>query len=153
LVVPTCHDWWAEHCPDVAFLICSTGDPSYLQAEPPGLDIVDLSAPSPYAYKGAGHHSRVHPVADLFALAGCSVVICSPVSTFSHFTAHALGPEDVCFMPPPKTRSDNPQIGWLKMKQDDNTEWFAVAKETRELGVSAASPPPAPIDADWIRAW
>jgi hypothetical protein len=50
-----------------------------------------LEVRSPYSYKGAGHSSETHPVADLFALSCCSVILATPRSSFSHWAANCFG--------------------------------------------------------------
>ncbi|MEO5367477.1 MAG: hypothetical protein H7831_14225 [Magnetococcus sp. WYHC-3] len=62
-------------------------------------------------HPGGGHAARSNPVLDLYALACCPVIIASPMSTFSHFAAHVLGPASLALQPWPRMSSDAPGVG------------------------------------------
>ena len=111
---PAVPDWWYAHVmadlrrafPDVAFFVACTGSLADYPALA-GFDAFDLPTAFPYGYKGPSHSAKRHPAADLFALAGCRVVIGSPCSTFSHYAADMLGEPTTLLVPPaePMTRA------------------------------------------------
>lgn len=104
--------WWYENAmerilaqvPETRFLLCCTGDPDLLAHWQKRFRIVTVPTDSPYAYKGPDHASARHPVADLFALACCPVLLATPISSFSHWAANVLGGPTVCLTPPLQTR-------------------------------------------------
>ena len=115
-----------------------------------------LNCPTPYHYKGQDHQSASHPVADLFALACCSVILGTPGSTFTHFAANALGGPSVCLLPPLRTERTRPAIvrleshGWRAMKWGrawrENTDGELIEKDAR-------LPAPAEPKLDWAKIW
>jgi hypothetical protein len=108
--------WWYEWVmeriirrqPDVVFLVCHNGKADAVEALKRNFDICEVGLPNSYERTQVGHHSTHHPVADLFALACCPVVLATPVSSFSHYAANVLGSESVCLMPPTQMSRNAP---------------------------------------------
>jgi hypothetical protein len=130
--------WWYEFVmeaiarrqPDVCFFVSGTGDAADFDNWRRKFSILELNAKNPYAYKGDPHQSGTHPVADLFALACCPVILATPASSFSHWAANVLGAPSVAVLPPLKTTRDNPQIASLQMRGKLVQEWCRVCRET-----------------------
>ena len=114
--------------PDVVFFLSGTGDPASLP-ELQGFDAITLKVESRYHYKGEGHGSKVNPVADLFALACCPVLLATPLSGYSHWAANALGPPADCIVPLPGATRDNPTRGLVRMYGARLPRWRASARE------------------------
>jgi len=116
---PAVPAWWyektmaaiTERRPDVCFFLSATGDPALYAGLHERFDVMTLDIPSPYTYKGEDHTSSVHPVADLFALACCPLILATPFSGFSHWAANALGEASTCLVPLPGATPDRPLIG------------------------------------------
>jgi hypothetical protein len=113
--------------PEVLFFLSGTGDPASLP-EFRGFDALTLSTGSPYDYKGEGHGSKVNPVADLFALACCPVILATPLSGYSHWAANALGPPGDCIVPLPGATRDDPKRGLVRMYGARLPRWRATAR-------------------------
>jgi hypothetical protein len=115
--------WWYEHAmaavaakqKDVCFFLASTGDPALHSALHRNFDVFSLGIESRYGYKGPDHGSKVNPVADLFALACCPVMLATPISGYSHWAANALGGPTTCIVPLPEATSDQPLMGVLRL--------------------------------------
>ena len=142
--------------PDVCFLLSCTGDSSAFNILKNRFDVFELNLPSPYHYKGADHRSAGHPVADLFALACCGVVIGTPGSTFTHFAAKVLGPKAVCLLPPPRVERSRPVLlrgahpGWRSL------EWSRAWREGgawESVESDQDLPKPGATSWDWIKTW
>jgi hypothetical protein len=113
--------------PDVVFFLSGTGDPSTL-LELQGFETITLNVASHYHYKGEGHGSRVNPVADLFALACCPVILATPLSGYSHWAANALGPPSDCIVPVPGATRDDPRRALVRMYGARLPRWRATAR-------------------------
>ena len=113
--------------PEVLFFLSGTGDPASLP-EFRGFDALTLSTGSPYDYKGEGHGSKVNPVADLFALACCPVILATPLSGYSHWAANALGPPGDCIVPLPGATRDDPKRALVRMYGARLPRWRATAR-------------------------
>jgi hypothetical protein len=113
--------------PDVVFFLSGTGDPSTL-LELQGFETITLNVASHYHYKGEGHGSRVNPVADLFALACCPVILATPLSGYSHWAANALGPPSDCIVPVPGATRDDPCRALVRMYGARLPRWRATAR-------------------------
>ncbi len=108
--------WWYEQMmaeivrrqPDACFFLSCTGAPPAFRELHERFEVFTLDVPSPYQYKGPDHHSSVNPVADLFALACCPVLLATPISGYSHWAANALGPPSTCIVPRPGATRDYP---------------------------------------------
>ena len=117
--------------PDVAFFLSGTGDPGAL-SELRGFDTFTLGVNSHYAYKGESHGSRANPVADLFALACCPVILATPISGFSHWAANVLGPPGDCIVPVPGASRDDPRRALVRMYGARLPRWRATARNGRD---------------------
>ncbi len=131
--------WWYEHAmaavarrqKDVVFFLSATGDPESHAAIRRNFDVVWLDVPSPYGYKGEGHGSRVHPVADMFALACCPVILATPLSGYSHWAANVLGGPSTCLVPIPGMTRSEPAIGVLRLYGMRLPVWRAFGRQSR----------------------
>jgi hypothetical protein len=113
--------------PDVVFFVGSTGDPSsHLELQ--GFETVTLKVGSHYHYKGDAHGSKVNPVADLFALACCPLILATPLSGYSHWAANALGPPSDCIVPLPGATRDDPRRALVRMYGARLPRWRATAR-------------------------
>jgi len=109
--------WWYESVmqaivrrqPDVCFLVCHNGGTETASRLKKNFDVIEMPVANPYR-NDPGHRSSLHPVADLFALACCPVILGTPVSSFSHYAANVLGSESVCLLPPPRMSMDQPAV-------------------------------------------
>lgn len=132
--VPT---WWYEHVmgrivqrhPDTLFFLSCTGNPADYAALKKHFDIFELPTESPYGYKGPGHASERHPVADLFALACCRLIIASPMSSFSHYAANALGLPSTTIIPPVRMAKAKPMFGTVYLHGQRLPLWNRAARE------------------------
>ena len=145
---PAVPAWWyaatmAAICrvrPDAAFFLSGTGDPATLP-ELRGFDTFTLGAGSHYRYKGEDHDSRVNPVADLFALACCPVILATPLSGFSHWAANVLGSPADCIVPLPGATRDDPRCGLVRLYGARLPRWRTTARngaDTLQLGADFA---------------
>lgn len=107
--------WWYERTmsamarnqPDIVFYLSCSGARSEFEALRRNFDVVEGALSNPYSRRESGHASELHPVADLFALACCPVLLATPMSSFSHYAAHLLGEASLCVVPPLRvSRSD-----------------------------------------------
>jgi hypothetical protein len=129
--------WWYERTmaailiqrPDACFFLSSTGDPDTYTALHRNFDVITLQIDSPYRYKGPDHESRVNPVADLFALACCPVLLATPISGFSHWAANALGGPTTCIVPLEGATPDNPSMGVVNLYGSRLPRWRAAGRE------------------------
>jgi hypothetical protein len=111
-------DWWFQWAmrrmksryPDVVFYLSGTGDPASCPWLAREFNCISLQEKSPYLYKGPSHASTVNPIADLFALASCPVILATPASSFSHWAANILGPPSQILMPAAFTEETAPQM-------------------------------------------
>lgn len=154
--------WWYRSAmaavkralPDAAFLLAGNGDPLLHAELTRDFDVFTLDVPSHYAYKGDDHRSRVNPVADLFALACCPLLIATPVSGFSHWAANALGAPTTCIVPVPGATPDDPRMGRVDLYGERLPRWRAAGRtgsDTSPLpdtlsGIDLARRP----DTDWL---
>ncbi len=131
--VPT---WWYERTmaaivkqqKDVCFFLSSTGDPSTYATLHQNFDVLTLAVDSPYHYKGPDHESRVNPVADLFALACCPVMLATPISGYSHWAANVLGAASTCIVPLPGATRENPLKGAVRLYGNRLPRWRAAGR-------------------------
>ena len=113
--------------PEVAFFLSGTGDPGKL-SELRGFEPFTLGVNSHYAYKGESHGSRANPLADLFALACCPVILATPLSAYSHWAANALGPASDCIAPVPGASRDDPRRALVRMYGARLPRWRTTAR-------------------------
>ena len=130
--------WWYEKAmaaivrkeKDTCFFLSCTGDPSALEHLHKNFDILTLPIESPYGYKNASldHRSTAHPIADLFALACCPVVLATPISGYSHWGANVLGVPATCIVPLPGATPDEPAMGVVRMYGQRLPAWRAAGR-------------------------
>ena len=128
--------WWYEQNmaaivkqqKDVCFFLSSTGDPNTYAALHRNFDVLTLNVDSPYHYKGPDHESRVNPVADLFALACCPVMLATPISGYSHWAANVLGNATTCIVPLPGATRENPLKGAVNLYGYRLPRWRAAGR-------------------------
>lgn len=99
------HEWIMDRIvrvqPDVCFLLCHNGQETSVATLKRNFDLKEVPLANPYANRASRfHRARTHPVADLFALACCPVVLATPVSSYSHYAVNVLGGNKLCLMPP-----------------------------------------------------
>ncbi|WP_236685535.1 O-fucosyltransferase family protein [Geobacter pickeringii] len=128
--------WWYERAmaaiqarqKDTVFFLSGTGDPDTYTELHRNFDVATLDVVSPYAYKGPDHDSRVNPVADLFALACCPLMLATPISGYSHWAANALGGPTDCIVPLPGATHDEPLMGVLRLYGSRLPRWRAAGR-------------------------
>lgn len=138
---PAVPEWWytlTMHAikrvvPDVVFFLASSGDLKTLGENYAGLDIISLNAPSPYRYKHEHHASEVDPVADIFALACCPVMLATPFSGYSHWAANVLGKPTDCIVPIPGATRKNPQRGLLRLHGSRLPRWRSAGRTGEDI--------------------
>ena len=131
--------WWYEHVmgaivrkrKDVAFFLSATGDPESYMALRRNFDVTALDVGNPYGYKGPDHASKAHPVADLFALACCPVILATPLSGYSHWAANVFGEPSVCLVPLSGASPSDPAIGKLSLYGMRLPAWRAFGRQVR----------------------
>jgi hypothetical protein len=141
--------------PDMVFFLSGTGDPSTLP-ELQAFETITLNLASHYHYKGEDHGSKVNPVADLFALACCPVILATPVSGYSHWAANALGPPSDCIVPLPGATREDPRRALVRLYGARLPRWSATARNgTDSVPLSAdlsGLDLGRPAQSDWLRA-
>ena len=154
--------WWYERLmativarqPDTCFYLSCNGDPAAFRQNFEHFDVFSLALPSPYAYKGADHSSQVHPVADLFALACCPLLLATPISGYSHWAANALGPPSLCLVPRPGATRQEPLAGMVKLHGQRLPRWRAAGRSgsdtTAISGDLAQLPVLGAADTSWL---
>lgn len=130
--------WWYERTmerlvrqnKDICFFLSCTGDPTSYGALMKNFDLVTLDLVSHYAYKNAGndHRSAINPVADLFALACCPVVLATPISGYSHWAANVLGTPASCLVPLPGATKIDPATGLVELYGSRLPRWRAAGR-------------------------
>ena len=132
--VPT---WWYEWMmdrlvarqADTAFLLSCTGDSDEFRALKKNFDVFEVNATSAYPFQREGHHARGHPVADLFALSRCSVLLATPRSTFSHYPANALGTPTTCLLPARQMSRESPGFGVASLFGQRAPMWYRACRD------------------------
>jgi len=133
--------WWYERMmdevvsrnKDTVFFLSCTGDPAEYSSLLRKYEIVESGIPSTYGYKGLAHRSHNHPVADMFALACCRTIISTPISSFSHFSANALGAGSDSILPPIKmTISDPTGYDVVNLYGHRLPKWLEVCRKESE---------------------
>jgi len=141
--------WWYQaqmerirrRQPDVCFFLACTGDPAAFREIHEQFDVFSLDARSPYGYKGPDHDSTINPVADLFALACCPLILATPISGYSHWAANALGAPSTCIVPRPGATRDDPLAGVIRLYGQRLPRWRAAGRsgtDTAPLDASLA---------------
>jgi hypothetical protein len=109
--------WWHEWVmraivrrqPRACFLVCHNGAADAVAKLRQQFEVLEMPVSNPYK-RQKGHQSPRHPVADLFALACCPVILATPVSSFSHYAANVLGAASTCLLPPPQMNRAAPAV-------------------------------------------
>jgi hypothetical protein len=114
--------------PDVCFFLSCTGDPAAFREIHENFDVFTLDMNSHYHYKGDDHRSTVNPVADLFALACCPVILATPISGYSHWAANALGAPSAAIVPLPGATRQEPLAGLVNLYGQRMTRWRAAGR-------------------------
>jgi hypothetical protein len=137
--------WWYEKTmekivrknKETSFFLSCTGDPDSHGMLTKNFDVVTLPLASHYSYKNAGndHHSTVNPVADLFALACCPVVLATPISGYSHWAANVLGIPATCILPIPGATPENPRAGKVSIFGSRLPRWHQVGRFGADITV------------------
>jgi hypothetical protein len=120
-----CLKFW----PDCAFFVsasCAEDESARLRRN---FDLIQLPLANPYAPSDPGHRASTHPAADLFALACCEVIVATPLSSFSHFAANALGPPTTCIVPPQRMEPGETTLCRLDMHGQVLSDWLRVFRE------------------------
>ncbi len=154
--------WWYEKImsallknhKDLKFFMSANGDPASYSGLRRNFDITTLEIPSPYDWKGPGHWSEVHPVADLFALACCSVILATPVSNFSHWAANVLGRPSVALIPLKGASREQPLTAALSRYGKRLCTWRKVSRGELTEGLTTFDPGRplcAPAQTDWLQ--
>ncbi len=154
--------WWYEKVmgallknhKDLKFFMSANGDPASYSGLRRNFDIMTLDIPSPYDWKGPGHWSEVHPVADLFGLACCSVILATPVSNFSHWAANVLGGPSVALIPLKGASRQRPLTAALSLYGKRLCTWRKVCRGELGEGLTKFDPDRplcAPAQTDWLR--
>jgi hypothetical protein len=126
--------WWHEWVmgailklePATRFLLCHNGSPEAVAQLKRNFDVLEVPKTNPYRTSW-GHRSPRHPVADLFALACCPVILATPVSSFSHYAANVLGPESTCLMPPPRMTRISPALVAARIGRRPLQRWVEAS--------------------------
>jgi hypothetical protein len=130
--------WWHEWVmqailkrqPATRFLLCHNGAPETVATLKRNFDIVELPIANPYRMF-IGHRSPHHPVADLFALACCPVVLATPVSSFSHYATNVLGSQSTCLVPPPQMHKGAPAVARVQVYRQLLDRWVHACLSPR----------------------
>jgi hypothetical protein len=154
--------WWYEKTmaaiikreKNACFFLSCTGDPAAYTSLHRNFDLFTLEIRSHYGYKETStHKSTVNPVADLFALACCPVLLATPISGYSHWAANVLGGPTTSIVPIPGATPDEPAMGRLQMYGRRLPVWSAAGRKgtaqrlTREMeGVDFAGN----VYVDWL---
>ncbi len=154
--------WWYQRImaeivrrqPDACFFLASTGDPTAFRELHERFEVFTLDLPSHYDYKGPDHSSSVNPVADLFALACCPVLLATPISGYSHWAANVLGAPTTCIVPRPGASREAPLAGVVRLYGQRLPRWRAAGRsgaDTEPLGDAFAGIDLArAADASWL---
>lgn len=157
--------WWYQQQmerirarqPDVRFFLSCTGDPAAFRDLHEHFDVFTLdvhSVRSPYDYKGEDHRSTVNPVADLFALACCPVILATPISGYSHWAANALGAPSAALVPLPGATRADPHAGLVQLYGRRMTHWRAAGRtgvHTQPLDATLSGVDLSqPADTSWL---
>lgn len=134
--------WWYEHVmglfahafPDVYFVLGFSGEARALAGLKEKFEVVSFPAPFRYQPLLPGHRSEGHPVADLFGLACCTILIATPTSSFSHWAANLLGPRTRAILPPPRMSRDQPALGAAELWGSVVLDW----RDAAEKGIGVA---------------
>ncbi|HIJ84643.1 MAG: hypothetical protein HW380_1776 [Magnetococcales bacterium] len=112
--------------------------------------LIQAPRDNPYRPKRKGHQADSNPVRDLFALACCPIIIGTPMSTFTHYPAHALGRPTLVLQPLPRTTRAAPRMGLSRLYGRDIHAWMeTLYKGSMFHAVTSVSDLP---DVDYFQA-
>ncbi len=128
--------WWYEKVMqallkrnrDAKFFLAATGDLSSYEGLRRNFDVFTLDIETPYKWKGPGHQSEIHPVADLFALACCPVILATPVSGYAHWAANVLGGPSTALIPVKGACRSHPATDVVSMYGQRMSTWRKVCR-------------------------
>jgi hypothetical protein len=135
-----CRAWW----PGCAFFLAASGHVAEIEPLIREFDLRRLPLRNPYPLADPGHAAEGHPLADLFALACCEVMIATPLSSFSHFAANALGPATLCLVPPQDLPAGGTTVCQLALRGQPLSVWSRTFRDGAPL---------PPCDNQVPRAW
>jgi hypothetical protein len=140
---------------DVKFFISATGSLASYDDLLRNFDVFHLEIPTPYTWKGPGHQSDIHPVADLFALACCRTILATPVSGYAHWAANVLGDPSLSLIPMKGATPALPRTGILSMYGQRMSTWRNICRGTYEgdfiKEFSFDNPPQClPASTEWL---
>ena len=98
------------------------------------------------------HAAGVHPAADLFALASCSVILATPMSSFSHFSANALGEPSAAVIPLDGATPEAPRSGIVRLHGRRLGAWNAACRECAEIDPATQLPAPTRARLEYLFA-
>lgn len=123
--------WWYEHAmarllerdPRTMFYVSGSGTGDEIRQLAGRFPTITARTHDPYHQPGTDHVATFHPVVDLFALACCSVVLGTPVSSFTHYAANLLGPDSQCLLPALQTSRDAPLVCRIDARGARHARW------------------------------
>jgi hypothetical protein len=141
-------DRYAATYPGVRFFVSMNGRIADVPALATRRDVFSLEGAGSPARR-AGHESDVHPADDLFALACCSVILATPMSSFSHWAANVLGPPSAAIIPADGATVAQPGFRCLRLAGQRLRAWNRQSKSDAPSD-DVDLPPPAPPATDWL---
>ena len=154
--VPT---WWFRdmmsairaQVPGVRFLAALNGSHSDFRDILDAGDVFTIECRDSRPRTRPGHEAAVHPVADLFALACCSVVLATPGSSFSHIAVNVLGVRATALVPASGARSREPRFAKVRAAGLRLDEWNALSRTADRSDSLPAGEAAGPVT-DWMHA-
>jgi len=144
-------DRYAAAVPGLRFFVSVNGridDFPELGSRP---DVFTLSLQDSRAGHWA-HAAVVHPAADLFALASCSVILATPTSSYSHFSANALGEPSAAVIPLDGATPDAPRCGIVQLHGRRLGAWNTACRESTEIDPATQLPAPTRARPEYLFA-
>lgn len=155
--------WWYHHMmslisaakPDVVFLLSVNGDMEPLRPLMSAFNCVVSNFAFDFELPRSGHLSQSNPVADLFVLAACSVMLGTPASSFSHWAASNLGPPTTVVSPALEMTRESPSFRISALRHRPLRDWVHLSWRDANWPVLTrwdASMPSAQFDSRWWHA-
>lgn len=142
-------DRYAREYPGVRFFVSMNGRLADVPALAARGDVFTLEGRGSPARR-PGHEADVHPADDLFALACCSVILATPMSSFSHWAANVLGPPSAAIIPAEGATAAAPGFRCLRLAGQRLRAWNRASK-AEEAASEAVLPAPSRPAVDWLR--